>query len=167
MWRYSGVNYNNPFKLNTLNTTDAVTFSCLNKFFKDSLDIILTVYGKNKLEVANVFHFYPYSYFIILEPSFTLSYDKFQATKYDSLSPNIITLTIPLFSIQVLLSTNFENGIWEYPDSRLVASSNITIPIHTLASEGRYTFNTNLTWDRRITEVFILDIVTSGLYFIS
>ena len=130
------------------------------------LDIILTVYGKNELE-SNVYLFYLHSYFLILEPSFTLSYDGFQVTKYDSLSPDIITLTIPLFSTQVLLSTNFESGIWEYPDSRLVASMNITIPFHTLASGGRYSFNTNLTWNRRITEVFILNISTSGIYFIS
>ena len=167
MWRYSGVNYTNPIKLNNLNASDAVILSCLNKVFNDSLDIRLSVYGKNESK-SNKCLLFLYSYFItLLEPSLMLSYDGFQAIKYDSLSPDIITLTIPLFSTQVLLSTNFESGIWEYPDSRLVASRNITIPFHTLASGGKYLFNTNLTWDKRIAEVFILNILTSGIYFIS
>ena len=60
MWRYSGVNYTNPIRLNNLNATDAVTFSCLTAF-NDLLDIILTVYGKNQSEVANAYLFYLYS----------------------------------------------------------------------------------------------------------
>ena len=106
MWRYSGVNYTNPIKLNNFNASEAVTFSCLNKVFNDSLDIRLTVYGKNESEVANIYIFYLHLYFLILEPSFTLSYDGFQATKYDSLSPDIITLTIPLFSVSLVAHTN-------------------------------------------------------------
>ena len=117
------------------------------------------------LGISNVpIRFYNYIK-IILDPLFTLSYNGVQATTYKTLSPNIITLMIPFFSTQILLSTNVEYGIWVYPNSSTVVLNRITIPILIFASEGRYVFETNQTWDGRSTQVFILQITSTGIPF--
>ena len=96
-----------------------------------------------------------------LVPSFLLRYTNQDTTSKETYSTQSSRTTIPLFATDVTLSTNFENGVWYYPQ-RQFEGSTLTLLLFTLSSRGRYTFNTDEVWNRASTDILTLDISTTG-----
>ena len=85
--------------------------------------------------------------------------------QYSTLSPSTTLLKIPLFSTDVrLYINNITSGTWNLPRN-ISGEGSLEIPIFTLVSTGRYTFNSTQTWDRVEREVFRIDISPTGLYY--
>ena len=85
--------------------------------------------------------------------------------EYNTLTPSTTLITIPLFSTDVILYINkITSGTWNLPRS-ISGGRSLEIPIFTLVSTGRYTFNSTQTWDGVEREVFRIDISPTGLYY--
>ncbi|KAI6650359.1 hypothetical protein LOD99_6036 [Oopsacas minuta] len=98
----------------------------------------------------------------IYDPMLMLSYTGFDTTNYGTVSPDPISITIPLYSTDVTLITNIESGTWTIPIYPFIPNNTAIIQLFTLESPGRYSFNTNQTWNGEVKEIFAIDISQTG-----
>ena len=98
-------------------------------------------------------------------PLVTLNYTGFDAVTYNTLSPNINEIAIPLYAAELTFSTNIATGTWFSPVSTS-PGNRIDIQLFTLESPGEFSFTTKETWSGEETKIFVLDVSSTGLYFI-
>ena len=98
-------------------------------------------------------------------PLVTLNYTGFDAVNYNTLSPNITQIAIPLYATEITFSTNIAAGTWFSPVS-ISPGNRIGIQLFTLESPGEFSFTTKETWSGEETKIFVLDVSSTGLYFI-
>ena len=98
-------------------------------------------------------------------PLVTLNYTEIDAVTYNTLTPNITEIAIPLYATEITFSTNIAAGTWFSPIST-TPGNRIAIQLFTLESPGEFSFTTKETWSGEETKIFALDVSSTGLYLI-